>query len=216
MDIDQRTRARMTGLVLAGGRGTRMGGLDKGLQRLAGTPLARHAAQRIAPQVDAVLISANRHIGEYEQLGEPFGARVIRDASDDFPGPLAGLLAGLRAARTELLLCIPCDTPGLPDDLAARLVGSLDREQADIAVASTVDTDGTRRQHSVVAVMRTTLADDLAAYLDAGERKVRTWYARHKHIEVPFENERAFYNANSLRELDEFERTFDARAGRER
>ena len=216
MDIDQRTRARMTGLVLAGGRGTRMGGLDKGLQLLAGTPLARHVVQWIAPQVDAVLISANRHISEYERLGEPFGARVIRDTVDDFPGPLAGLLAGLRAAQTELLLCIPCDTPNLPDDLAARLDATLDSEQADIAVASTVDTDGTQRQHSVVALMRTTLADDLAAYLDAGERKVRTWYARHKHIEVPFEDERAFYNANSLHELGELERTFDARARREK
>ena len=216
MDTAQRARARMTGLVLAGGRGTRMGGLDKGLQRLVGEPLAGHAAKRIAPQVDALLISANRHIGEYERLAEPFGARVIRDSSEDFPGPLAGLLAGLRAARTELLLCIPCDTPSLPDDLAARLVEALDREQADIAVASAVDADGTPRQHSVVAVVRTALADDLAAYLHAGERKVRTWYARHKHIEVPFEDGRAFYNANSLHELGALERTFGAHARRER
>jgi molybdopterin-guanine dinucleotide biosynthesis protein A len=216
MDTEQRTRARMTGLVLAGGRGTRMGGLDKGLQPLAGEPLARHAAKHLAPQVATLLISANRHLDDYERLGEPFGARVIQDAEDDFPGPLAGLLAGLRAAPTELLLCVPCDTPGLPDNLAARLVAALDGAQADIAMASTCDSEGNARLHPVVAVVRTTLADDLAAYLHTGERKVRTWYARHKHIEVPFEDERAFYNANSLHDLADLERTFGAHHKHER
>jgi molybdopterin-guanine dinucleotide biosynthesis protein A len=215
MNSEQRMRARMTGLVLAGGRGTRMGGLDKGLQRLSGEPLARHAAKHLAPQVGALLISANRHLADYDSLGQPFGARVIQDASDDFPGPLAGLLAGLRAARTELLLCVPCDTPRLPNDLAARLVAALDGAHADIATASTVDSDGSPRLHPVVALVRTTLADDLAAYLQAGERKVRTWYARHKHIEVPFEDERAFYNANSLHELADLERTFGVHGKRE-
>ena len=201
-------RARITGLVLAGGRGTRMGGLDKGLQLLTGAPLAQHVAQRLAPQVGQLLISANRHRHEYLRLAAPFGAQVVEDASGDFQGPLAGLLAGLRATSTELTLCAPCDTPNLPADLAVRLAAALDAEQADIAVAATVDAAGRTSLHPVVALVRATLADDLAAYLDAGERKVRTWYARHKHVEVRFGDERAFYNANSLHELADLERTF--------
>lgn len=192
-----------------------MGGLDKGLQRLAGEPLVLHAAKCVAQQVDALVISANRHLAEYRRLGAAFGACVVEDASGDFPGPLGGLLAGLRATRTELLLCVPCDTPRLPADLAARLVASLDIEQADVAVAATVDAEGRTCLHPVVAIVRAALADDLAAYLGTGERKVRTWYARHKHVEVPFPDERAFYNANSSHELADLERTFGAHPERQ-
>ncbi|WP_425452810.1 molybdenum cofactor guanylyltransferase MobA [Trinickia dinghuensis] len=200
----------MTGLLLAGGRGTRMGGADKGLQPLAGEPLALHVVRRIAEQVGPLLISANRHLIDYARLGAPFDARVVQDATRDFPGPLAGLLAGLRAASTEFVLCVPCDTPALPADLAVRLLAALDANEADAAVAATVDAIGQVSLHPVVALVRATLADDLAAYLDAGERKVRTWYARHKHVEVPFADERAFYNANSLHDLADLERTLDA------
>ncbi|MGN6651405.1 NTP transferase domain-containing protein, partial [Trinickia sp.] len=133
--MDRLTRSRLTGLVLAGGRGTRMGGVDKGLQPLAGEPLALHVARCIASQVDSLLISANRHRDDYARLGAAFQARVIADISGDFPGPLAGLLAGLRAASTELVLCVPCDTPALPADLAAQLLAALDSGQADVAVA---------------------------------------------------------------------------------
>lgn len=214
--MSQPTRPSITGLILAGGLGTRMGGLDKGLQPLAGEPLALHVARRLAGQVDAMLISANRNLDAYTRLGSAFGARIVPDASADFPGPLAGLLAGLRAASTRWVLCVPCDTPGLPADLAARLLAALEAEQADAAVAATVDAAGRHALHPVVALVRATLADDLAAYLDAGGRKVRTWYARHKHIEVPFEDERAFYNANSLDELADLERTLDAHPERDR
>ncbi|MBV8629034.1 MAG: molybdenum cofactor guanylyltransferase, partial [Paraburkholderia sp.] len=108
---------QVTGLVLAGGRATRMGGVDKGLQQLHGEPLALHVLKRLAPQCGAVLISANRHADRYAELGAPFGATVIADTLPDFPGPLAGLLAGLRAAKTEFVLSAPCDTPNLPVDL---------------------------------------------------------------------------------------------------
>jgi molybdopterin-guanine dinucleotide biosynthesis protein A len=191
-----------------------MGGLDKGLQLLAGEPLALHAAKRIAGQVDTLLISANRHLDQYKRLAENFGARVVEDASSSFPGPLAGILAGLRETSTELLLCVPCDTPDLPNDLASRLVAALDAAQADAAIAATTDAEGHVCLHPVIAVMRATLADDLAAYLDDGERKVRTWYARHRSVEVPFQSERAFYNANSLRELAELERSFGTQSKR--
>src|ERR1700710_1310669 len=126
---------QITGLLLAGGRGMRMGGVDKGLQMLHGEALAQHVIRRLAPQTGALLISANRNPERYAALGAPFGASVVADIDTlpAFPGPLAGLLSGLRAARTGYLLSAPCDTPGLPVDLAARLADALDTAQADIA-----------------------------------------------------------------------------------
>ncbi len=200
-------RAHLTGLVLAGGRGSRMGGLDKGLQPLHGEALAAHVLRRLAPQTGALLISANRHAERYAALGAPWGATVVADTLPGFPGPLAGLLAGLRAARTPFVLSAPCDTPALPVDLAARLAAALDADQADIATVRTRDAHGTRSLHPVVALLATPLADDLSAFLDAGERKVRAWYARHRTVEVDFDDERAFYNINSLQELDDLERS---------
>ncbi|RFU46704.1 molybdenum cofactor guanylyltransferase MobA [Paraburkholderia sp. DHOC27] len=200
------TPAQITGLVLAGGRGTRMGGVDKGLQRLHGEPLAAHVIKRLAPQTGALLISANRNTAAYAELAAPYGARVVADTLPGFPGPLAGLLAGLRAAGTEFVLSAPCDSPGLPDDLAARLSEALATHGADIATVTTRDSHGTPSIHPVFALLRTSLADDLAAFLDAGERKVRAWYARHKTVEVAFPDERTFYNINSLQELAGLER----------
>ncbi len=155
-------RGQLTGLVLAGGRGVRMGGVDKGLQMLHGEPLTLHVLKRLAPQTGPLLISANRHADRYAELAAPFGATVVSDTLPGFPGPLAGLLAGLRAAQTAM--------------------------------------------HPVVALLRASLADDLAAFLEAGERKVRAWYARHTAAEVAFADGRAFYNVNSLQELADLER----------
>jgi molybdopterin-guanine dinucleotide biosynthesis protein A len=200
------TPANLTGLVLAGGRGTRMGGVDKGLQLLHGEPLAAHVLKRLAPQTGPLLISANRHAEVYAGLGAPFGAAVVADTLAGFPGPLAGLLAGLRAAGTDFVLSAPCDSPGLPADLAARLGEALDAHGADIATVTTTDAHGQTSIHPVFALLRTSFADDLAAFLDAGERKVRAWYARHKTVEVAFADERAFYNINSLQELADLER----------
>ncbi len=196
----------LTGLVLAGGRGTRMGGVDKGLQLLRGEALASHVLKRLAPQTGPLLISANRHAETYAALGAPFGATVVADTLPGFPGPLAGLLAGLRAAGTAFVLSAPCDSPGLPADLAARLAHALEAHGADIAMVSTTDDFGNASIHPVFALLRTSLADDLSAFLEAGERKVRAWYARHKTVEVAFPDERAFYNINSLQELADLER----------
>ncbi|WP_233831465.1 molybdenum cofactor guanylyltransferase MobA [Paraburkholderia sp. ZP32-5] len=202
----QTTREQITGLVLAGGRGRRMGGVDKGLQPLHGEPLAAHVMKRLAPQTGALLISANRHPDIYATLGAPYHAKVLADTLPDFPGPLAGILAGLRSASTACLLSAPCDSPWLPADLATRLAQALDANQADLATVTTIDAHGDTSLHPVFALMRTTLADDLAAFLAAGERKVRAWYARHKTVEVVFTDERPFYNANSLQELADLER----------
>ena len=200
------TTASLTGLVLAGGRGMRMGGVDKGLQLLHGEPLAAHVLKRLASQAGPLLISANRNAEVYGRLGAPFGATVVADTLTGFPGPLAGLLTGLRAAGTQFVLSAPCDSPGLPADLAARLAQAFDSQQTDIATVTTTDAQGQTSIHPVFALLRTSLADDLAAFLDAGERKVRAWYAHHRTVEVAFPDERAFYNINSLQELADLER----------
>ena len=204
--MERAPSSAITGLILAGGRGTRMGGLDKGLQPLRGEPLALHVARRLAPQVGAMLISANRNLDAYTSLGTPFGASIVSDDAGDFPGPLAGILAGVRAARTALVLAVPCDAPNLPAELADRLAHALDESSADIATVVTHGGDGRANLHPVFALLRASLADDLAAWLASGERKVRAWYARHKSIEVAFADEHAFYNANSLQELADLER----------
>ncbi len=196
----------ITGLVLAGGRGQRMGGADKGLQMLHGQPLAAHVLARLAPQVGALAISANRNGEAYAALGAPWRASVLADTLPDFPGPLAGLLAGLRAAQTEWLLTAPCDSPWLPADLAERLGHAALAQHADIVTATTTNAEGEVSLHPVFALVRSSLADDLSAFLAAGERKVRAWYARHTTAEVAFADERAFYNINSLQELAELER----------
>lgn len=196
----------ITGVVLAGGRGSRMGGVDKGVQPLDLEPLALHALRALKPQCGAILISANRSLEIYAQLGMPFQAKVIVDTFPDFPGPLAGLSAALHAAQTEYVLFVPCDAPFVDPHLAERLFEGLSAEQADIAVAAVVDAAGERNVHPVFALLRTSLVDDLDAFIRAGERKVRAWYARHKAVEVTFDNERAFYNVNDLQQLADLNR----------
>ncbi len=196
----------MTGLVLAGGRGTRMGGLNKGLQLLHGEPLALHVLRRLAPQVDTLLINANRDLDLYATLGAPFHAAVIADECDDFAGPLTGVLTGLRRATTSWVLCAPCDTPYLPSQLGARLAAALHKTEASIALAISVNQHGTTTVQPACALLAITLADDLATYLGGGGRKMRAWYARHRTVEVPFMDENAFYNVNSLPELAALER----------
>ncbi len=126
-------RDQITGLVLAGGRGSRMGGVDKGLQNHRGVPLALHALLRLQPQVGEVMINANRNLGAYESMGVP----VWPDVQSDFPGPLAGVLVGLERCETPYLVTVPCDTPNFPLDLVERLAQALVAEQADIAMAAT-------------------------------------------------------------------------------
>jgi molybdopterin-guanine dinucleotide biosynthesis protein A len=153
-----------------------------------------------------MLISANRSLEIYAQLGMPFLAKVIVDAFPDFPGPLAGISAALHAAQTEFVLFVPCDAPFVDPHLAERLFEGLRAGQADIAVAAVVDGAGERQVHPVFALLRASLVDDLDAFIRAGERKVRAWYARHKAVEVTFDNERAFYNVNDLQQLADLNR----------
>lgn len=191
----------ITGLILAGGRGSRMGGVDKGLQTHAGIPLALHALLRLAPQVGAIMINANRNLAAYESMGVP----VWPDALADYPGPLAGMLAGLEHAETPWLVTVPCDTPNFPTDLVARLAEAAQAEGADIAVAATRE-GGAVQPQPVFCLMHTPLLEDLVAFLHAGQRKIDRWTARHRCAQVIFEDADAFFNANTLEELQRLQR----------
>ena len=190
----------ITGLVLAGGRGSRMGGVDKGLQSHDGTPLALHALLRLSPQVGQMMINANRNLSAYESMGVPVWPDVLPTGVADYPGPLAGLLAGLERCTTPYLVSVPCDSPGFPPDLVERLAQALEEHDADIAVAATRQ-DGVVQVQPVFCLLKTSLMESLVAYLHEGQRKIDRWTARHRCIEVPFADADAFFNANTLAEL---------------
>ena len=196
---------QITGVVLAGGRGSRMGGVDKGLQNHHGLPLALHALLRLQPQVGATLINANRNLAAYEAMGVP----VWPDPLPDYPGPLAGLLAGLEHCETPYLVTVPCDTPNFPPDFVARLAAALAAADAEIAMVATRedgDLHGELRAQPVFCLLRTELLESLVAYLHSGERKIMGWTRRHRCVEVPFDDAAAFFNANTLAELQQLQR----------
>jgi molybdenum cofactor guanylyltransferase len=192
--------AQITGVVLAGGRGSRMGGVDKGLQNHGGVPLALHALLRLQPQVGPVMINANRNLGAYEAFGVP----VWPDALPDYPGPLAGLLAGLEHCETPFLVTVPCDTPNFPPDLVERLAQALEAEDAAIAMAATHE-DGQLRTQPVFCLLKAPLMEDLVSFLQAGERKIDRWTARHRVAVVTFDDPAAFFNANTPAELQQLQ-----------
>jgi len=199
----------ITGLILAGGRGSRMGGVDKGLQNFNGIPLALHTLMRLGPQVESVMVNANRNLSAYES----FGAAVWPDASADFAGPLSGFLVGLERAETPYVLTVPCDTPRLPLDLAKRLAEALVREDADIAMAAAPETDDHGQTHirtqPVFCLMKIELSESLVKFTHAGGRKIDAWTAQHKTVVVPFDapsdDPLAFANVNTLNELQALE-----------
>ena len=199
-------REHISGLVLAGGRGTRMGGVDKGLQPYLGMPLARHALLRLQPQVGALMISANRNLQDYAAWGVP----VWPDAVADFPGPLGGLLAGLVHCQTPYLVTVPCDTPHFPLNLVQRLAQDLVSAQADVAVAATLD-EGQQRLQPVFALVRATLQGSLLAYVQGGGHKTAAWMRQQRCVEVLFSDAAAFSNANSVAELKTLEQLQPAR-----
>lgn len=194
-------REDITGLVLAGGRGSRMGGVDKGLQNHHGVPLALHALLRLQPQVGEAMINANRNLGAYESMGVP----VWPDAQSDFPGPLAGMLVGLERCETPYLVTVPCDTPNFPLDLVERLAAGLVAEGADLAMAATHERDELVRQ-PVFCLLKAELLESLVRYLQSGERKIDRWTAQHRMATVVFDDAAAFDNANTLEELQRLQR----------
>lgn len=183
----------ITGLILAGGRGSRMGDVDKGLQPFRGQPMVAHVIERLGPQCDELIINANRNLATYGA----YGHRVVPDAIDGFAGPLAGLHIGMTHASHPLIVTAPCDSPFLPLDLVARLRAQLDLHKADLAVAKTFD-----QPHPVFCLTKTSLASHLHDFLASGQRKIDKWYATLKVVEVAFDDEEAaFANINTAEEL---------------
>ena len=195
MDTEQ-----ITGLILAGGRGTRMGHVDKGLQNFRGAPMALHVMMRLQPQVGELMINANQNVGPYESFGVP----VWPDEIQGFEGPLAGMQTGLVHCMTDYMVTAPCDSPFLPTDLVARLADGLIDADADLAVAVT-EGGGKRQAHPVFCLMKAALLQHLTEYLRGGGRKIDAWYASIKTAEVVFEDEDAFRNINTLVELKQYE-----------
>ena len=191
----------ITGLILAGGRGSRMGGVDKGLQNHQGLPLAMHALMRLEPQVGHIMINANRNLGAYDAFGVP----VWPDALPDYPGPLAGFLAGLERCETPYLVTVPCDTPNFPADLVQRLGSELVARDAEIAMAATRTVDGVQVQ-PVFCLMKSTLMESLVRFTHEGQRKIDRWTAQHRCVDVVFDDEAAFFNANTPDELRQLQR----------
>jgi molybdopterin-guanine dinucleotide biosynthesis protein A len=191
----------ITGLILAGGRGSRMGGVDKGMESFNGVPLAMHALMRLAPQVGPMLINANRNLGAYESMGVP----VWPDSLPDYAGPLAGFLAGLEHCETPYLVTVPCDSPLFPDDLVARLAAALEAADAEVAMAATREA-GVLRVQPVFCLMKAELIESLVRFTQGGQRKIDRWTALHRCVEVPFDDAAAFANANTREELAQLPR----------
>ena len=194
--------SQITGLILAGGRGSRMGHVDKGLQPFRGAPMVMHAIMRLSPQVGTLIINANQNIGPYEGFGYP----VWPDQMGGFEGPLAGLQTGLSHCDTDYLVTAPCDSPFLPENLVAMLGDALAANDAELAVAVTEE-GGKRQAHPVFCLMKASVLPGLTAYLQEGGRKIDTWYRSLRFAEVLFPDESAFRNINTLEELRRFEST---------
>ena len=197
----------VTGVILAGGRGSRMGGVDKGLQNFNGMPLALHTLMRLSPQVGEVMINANRNLAAYEAFGVP----VWPDVLSDYAGPLAGFLTALERCDTPWLATVPCDTPLFPPDLVARLAQAAQQQGAEIAMAAAREEDGQVRTQPVFCLLRAGLLESLVKFTHGGGRKIDAWTALHHQVIVTFDRQgddpRAFFNANTLAQLHQLERS---------
>jgi molybdopterin-guanine dinucleotide biosynthesis protein A len=196
----------ITGVILAGGRGSRMGGVDKGLQNFNGMPLALATLMRLQVQVGQVMINANRNLSAYESFGVP----VWPDVIPDYAGPLAGFLTALEHCETSWLVTVPCDTPLFPTDLVERLAAAASAQGAEIAMAAAREEDGQLRTQPVFSLLGVHLLESLVKFTNEGGRKIDAWTARHKTVVVPFDTPadgpRAFFNANTLAELHQLEK----------
>ncbi len=188
-----KTHNNITGLILAGGLARRMGGTDKGLVKLEGRPMISYIIDALRPQVNSILINANRNISTYEE----YGYDVISDELEDFQGPLAGMASGLRHCKTDYIATVPCDGPVLPDNYADILMQATSKANSPISVGF----DGNRLQ-PVYALIHRDLLDDLNDYLGAGERKIDRWYDKHQFAKADFSScVEMFTNINTPEDL---------------
>lgn len=189
----------ITAVILAGGRGKRMGGVDKGLITLDGLPIIEHIIQAIQPQCQEVIINANRNISEYEHYQCP----VISDTMNDFQGPLAGFATAIENAKTSIIITLPCDAPKLPPRYVERMLDAMQTNDCDIAVAH----DGQRLQ-PVYALIKTKLKNNLSDYLNSGDRKIDLWYAQNNMTEVDFSDcPSSFDNVNTPEQKNKLQRS---------
>lgn len=198
--------AEITGLILAGGRAQRMGGIDKGLVPFMGKPLIEHAIARLGPQVTTILINANRNHDRYAQ----YGHAVIADHHADFAGPLAGFAAGLEHCNSEYLLSVPCDSPVFPLHLSEQLLEEMISTQSDLVYASSVDPAGTTWAQPVFCLMRRSVQQSLQEFLDQGGRKIDRWFEALPSSTVVFADDAAFANTNTPEELQALEQALHA------
>jgi molybdopterin-guanine dinucleotide biosynthesis protein A len=198
--------AEITGLILAGGRAQRMGGIDKGLIPFMGKPLIEQAIARLSPQVTTILINANRNHDRYAE----YGHAVIADKHPDFAGPLAGFAAGLEHCKTEYLLSVPCDSPVFPLNLSERLLEEMISTQSDLVYASSIDPAGISWTQPVFCLMRRSVQQSLQAFLDQGGRKIDRWFEALPSSTIVFADDAAFANTNTPEELQALEQVLQA------
>jgi molybdenum cofactor guanylyltransferase len=198
--------AEITGLILAGGRAQRMGGIDKGLVSFMGKPLIEQAIARLSPQVTSILINANRNHDRYAE----YGHAVIADKHPDFAGPLAGFAAGLEHCKTEYLLSVPCDSPVFPLNLSEQLLEQMISTQSDLVYASSADPAGTTWTQPVFCLMRRSVQPSLQDFLNQGGRKIDRWFEALPSSTVVFADEAAFANTNTPEELQALEQVLQA------
>lgn len=193
--------SNITGLILAGGRAQRMGGVDKGLIPFNDKPLIESSIARLKPQVNSILINANRNITKYAHYGYP----VIMDETPDFSGPLAGFSIGLKHCKTPYLLTSPCDSPLLPTDLAQKMMDKLEASDLDLVYASSIE-HGKLWAQPVFCLMRSAVRDSLKDFLSKGDLKIDRWFKELNSGTVVFENANAFANINTPEELEALEK----------
>ncbi len=187
----------VTGVIVSGGKARRMGGQDKGLVELSGKPMIEYVIETIKPQVNSIIINANRNLSQYKEYGYP----VISDDLTGYHGPLAGIVSCMQVIDTLLMLSVPCDSPFVPNDLVERLYKQLEKEQADISVAH----DGNRMQ-PVFSLIKTECLDSLLDFLNRDERKIDRWYAQHKVAITDFSDKpETFININKPEDINQIE-----------
>ncbi len=192
---------QITGLILAGGRAQRMGGVDKGLIPFHQKPLIESTISRLQKQVGPILINANRNITKYAAYGYP----VIMDETPDFSGPLAGFSVGLKACNTPYLLTAPCDSPLLPADLAMRLANELEQGNFELVFASSKEANNKVWAQPVFCLMRSDLQNSLESFLQKGDFKIDRWFKELRSSTVIFNDAQAFANVNTPEELKSLE-----------
>jgi molybdopterin-guanine dinucleotide biosynthesis protein A len=196
------TANQITGLILAGGRAQRMGGIDKGLILFHGKPLIESAIDRLKPQVSSILINANRSIAKYSHYGYP----VLMDETPDFSGPLAGFSVGLKHCKTPYLLTSPCDSPLFPTDLAQKMAAELEEKNLELVYASSKEVNEKIWAQPVFCLMKNSLKASLDAFLDKGDLKIDRWFKDLRSSTVVFDSAQAFANVNTPEELAALEK----------